>query len=35
LVFVDVEKHTSDYEERLLPLQWAVDNVCDFLFLLS
>ncbi|KXN84990.1 ABC transporter A family member 2 [Leucoagaricus sp. SymC.cos] len=26
LVFVDVEKHTSDYEERLVPLQWAVDK---------
>lgn len=27
LVHIDVVKHTSDYEERLLPLQWAVDKV--------
>jgi hypothetical protein len=31
LIFVDVVKHTSDYEVRLLPLQWAVDKVRDFL----
>ena len=28
LFHIDVTKHTSDYEERLLPLQWAIDSVC-------
>ncbi len=28
LVFIDVAKHTSDYELRILPLQWAIDKVC-------
>lgn len=27
LVHIDVVKHISDFEERLLPLQWAVDKV--------
>lgn len=27
LFHVDVIKHTSDYEERVLPLQWAIDSV--------
>lgn len=27
LFHVDVVKHTSDYEERVLPLQWALDSV--------
>ena len=27
LFHIDVTKHTSDYEKRLLPLQWAVDSV--------
>ena len=27
LEHVDVEKHSSDYEERVLPLQWAIDSV--------
>ena len=27
LFHIDVTKHTSDYEERLLPLQWAIDSV--------
>ncbi|EJD03513.1 P-loop containing nucleoside triphosphate hydrolase protein [Fomitiporia mediterranea MF3/22] len=26
LFHIDVEKHTSDYEERVLPLQWAIDS---------
>ena len=31
LFHIDVTKHTSDYEERLLPLQWAVDSVSPIL----
>ena len=27
LFHVDVAKHRSDYEQRLLPLQWAIDSV--------
>ncbi len=27
LAHVDVVKHKSDYEKRVLPLQWAVDSV--------
>jgi hypothetical protein len=27
LYYINVEKHTSDFEERVLPLQWAVDQV--------
>ena len=27
LVFIDVIHHTSDFEERMLPLQWAIDQV--------
>ena len=27
LFHIDVKKHTSDYERRVLPLQWAVDSV--------
>lgn len=27
LFFIDVQKHTSDFEKRILPLQWAVDQV--------
>ncbi|KAF9011286.1 hypothetical protein BDQ17DRAFT_1298756 [Cyathus striatus] len=26
LSFIDVEKHTSDFELRILPLQWAIDK---------
>ncbi|RDB29443.1 ABC transporter A family member 2 [Hypsizygus marmoreus] len=26
LVFIDVERHTSDFEKRILPLQWAIDQ---------
>ncbi|KAI0076833.1 P-loop containing nucleoside triphosphate hydrolase protein [Panus rudis PR-1116 ss-1] len=26
LFHIDVTRHTSDYEERILPLQWAVDQ---------
>ncbi|KAH8119799.1 P-loop containing nucleoside triphosphate hydrolase protein [Phellopilus nigrolimitatus] len=26
LLHIDVVKHTSDYEERVLPLQWAIDS---------
>lgn len=29
LFHVDVVRHTSDYEERVLPLQWAIDSVSD------
>ena len=33
LTFVDVEKHRSDFEKRILPLQWAIDQVsCHRLF---
>ena len=28
LFHIDVTKHNSDYEKRLLPLQWAIDSVC-------
>lgn len=28
LVFIDVIKHQSDFEKRVLPLQWAIDEVC-------
>lgn len=27
LFHIDVFRHTSDYEERILPLQWAIDSV--------
>jgi hypothetical protein len=27
LVYINVVKHTSDFERRILPLQWAVDQV--------
>ena len=27
MFYINVVKHTSDYEKRLLPLQWAVDSV--------
>lgn len=27
LFHIDVVRHTSDYEKRILPLQWAVDSV--------
>ena len=27
LVFIDVIHHTSSFEERILPLQWAIDRV--------
>lgn len=27
LFHIDVIRHTSDYEKRILPLQWAVDSV--------
>ncbi|TFK42170.1 hypothetical protein BDQ12DRAFT_710453 [Crucibulum laeve] len=26
LAFINVEKHTSDFEKRILPLQWAIDK---------
>ena len=29
LFHIDVTRHNSDYEKRLLPLQWAVDSVCS------
>lgn len=29
LFHIDVEKHSSDYEQRVLPLQWAIDSVSD------
>lgn len=29
LGFIDVVKHGSDFERRVLPLQWAVDSVRD------
>lgn len=32
LFHVDVVRHTSDYEERVLPLQWALDSVCGVLY---
>jgi len=27
LYYINVMKHTSDFEKRVLPLQWAVDQV--------
>lgn len=27
LFYVNVQKHTTDFEERILPLQWAIDKV--------
>ena len=27
LSFIDVAHHTSDFETRIFPLQWAVDQV--------
>jgi ATP-binding cassette subfamily A (ABC1) protein 3 len=27
LVFIDVKNHKSDFEKRVLPLQWAIDEV--------
>jgi ATP-binding cassette, subfamily A (ABC1), member 3 len=27
LFHIDVVRHTSDYEKRILPLQWAIDEV--------
>jgi ATP-binding cassette subfamily A (ABC1) protein 3 len=27
LIYVNVVRHTSDFEERVLPLQWAIDQV--------
>lgn len=32
LVHIDVVRHTSDYEERILPLQWAIDQVSRSIF---
>ncbi|KDR85831.1 hypothetical protein GALMADRAFT_234928 [Galerina marginata CBS 339.88] len=26
LAFIDVERHTSDFEKRILPLQWSIDR---------
>ncbi|KAF5332545.1 hypothetical protein D9611_005149 [Ephemerocybe angulata] len=26
LMYVNVEKHTSDFEKRIMPLQWAIDS---------
>jgi ATP-binding cassette subfamily A (ABC1) protein 3 len=27
LAFIDVVHHTSDFEKRILPLQWSIDKV--------
>lgn len=27
LGYINVEKHTSDYEKRIMPLQWEIDSV--------
>lgn len=27
LIYINVEGHASDFEKRILPLQWAIDNV--------
>ena len=35
LKYVNVEQHTSDFEERIMPLQWEVDRVCFLLLMLS
>lgn len=29
LFHIDVVRHTSDYERRIMPLQWAIDSVSD------
>jgi ATP-binding cassette subfamily A (ABC1) protein 3 len=31
LIYIDVYSHTSDFETRILPLQWAIDQVCVLL----
>lgn len=31
LAFIDVVHHTSDFEKRILPLQWSIDKVNLFL----
>jgi len=28
LSYINVYSHTSDFETRILPLQWAIDQVC-------
>ena len=28
LIYINVYSHTSDFETRILPLQWAIDQVC-------
>lgn len=28
LRYINVEKHTSDLENRIMPLQWEIDRVC-------
>ena len=35
LIFIDVVHHTSDFEKRMLPLQWAIDQVIFFLQVFS
>lgn len=30
LFYINVVKHTSDVEQRILPIQWAVDRVCIY-----
>lgn len=30
---IDVVHHKSDFEKRIMPLQWAVDSVCTFRFI--
>ncbi len=30
LEYINVEKHTSDFEQRILPLQWEIDKVRSF-----
>lgn len=30
LFHIDAKHHTSDFEKRILPIQWALDEVCFF-----
>ena len=33
LRYINVEKHTSDLEQRVMPLQWEIDKVCLLLLI--
>lgn len=33
--YVNVDKHTSDFETRVLPLQWVLDSVSEYKYFYS